>query len=654
MFGVQKHNRAYVWNGRNRMRKYDGENWNFAGIDKDDLSGVGVAVGSAGNLSGTYYYYITAANNNHPIQGQFTVESLPSAIIGPVSPAAQQVDISSIPASSGDSQVTHWHIYRNKNGFYDTNTQDETQDFWFVASVAVGTTTYTDDTQDDSLSTQSISFKTEIPPCCKYGDEYGNRLFQFGFDPYTTGTATVNATPTRIDFSGATLTDGFLGCYFQKDGDEKRYEITEVNAGSNYITLGESFSGALSSANYSIYNDRSRVFFSEFNDYDAWGYEGLLQRNALDVGGPGRNRIVRAGKAFDGKLYIFTLDECFIITGNDPDNAAIRITPDPVFSGYSAGCVGGKAIWRDDDGLYYLSVNGPARIRSGSAPELIGERLGWDWLDDLQADELEQACVGSDGRKVYFSVPLSGDTENSVTYVYDKLSGAWWKDKYYHPSFYFLDKDSNGKPALFYTQANYIYQIDTGTDDLGGVPSFTYTSGTATGGSSTTLVDKGADFPTTGSTLKESYVHVYTAAGALRGHGRISSNNGTQLTFAWQGSDGAQGSVVSGDTYTIGGVHWDWTSRTYITGDMDAVQDDIHINFDLQGESTPSTLYKYDIPDETEESLPTSITVNEAKKKIPVDVRGMSYQYRIECRDPGNKIAIRDISLGSEGEGSHT
>lgn len=71
-------------------------------------------------------------------------------------------------------------------------------------------------------------------------------------------------------------------------------------------------------------------------------------------------------------------------------------------------------------------------------------------------------------------------------------------------------------------------------------------SGTATGGSTTTLTDSGASFGGTNAQVGNKLT-VVTAAGALRfGNVAITASTGTQLTFAAQGT-----AAVSGDSYFV-------------------------------------------------------------------------------------------------------
>ena len=636
--GKQRHNRLYVWTGRDRMRKYDGENWRNAGIANSGSSGASLAANGTG-LYGTYYYYIVPANQKHFLRSGRVVCGGPYTRLGPITLQNQGVRISSIPGSfSADAQVTHFRIYRNKNGFTDTNIADEEQDFFYVGSVAVGTTTYDDTTADDALDTEIINFRTEIPPTFEMGEVFGERLFGAGFDPLTTGTATVNASTTLIDFSGVTIPDGVVGCFFQVDGDDARYTITARNS-STQITLSTAFVGALSGGTYSIYRDPSVLYLSEWDDFDAWGNRGEGFRNRLLIGGPMSTERIRAMKALDRSLYVFTETKIYRVWGQGPDQTAIKI--ELFFDGI--GCVGPRAIWSVDNTIYFLSLRGPMAFTGTSAPVAIGEKLGVGWIDGLNADQLKIAAVGSDGRKVWFAVPEGSNTENSLAYVYDRLTDTWWQENHTHPMCYWLDRDSDGKPALFYGQGEFVVQTEYGATD--GSPGGTV-SGTSTSDTTTTLTDSGASFYTTGAGLKERYVHIFhPTTKALVGSRRISSNTSTALTWLSTGAGGGTLTIPDGSTYKIAPVYWYWRSKTFLDPVKVQRPMDLHITYDLQGESPTSSVLLTHYVDDVARSNLYENEIDKVEKKYPINCRGHAYAVKLECRDGGNDVAIRSLAL---------
>ena len=101
-----------------------------------------VATGSAGVLTGNYYYritYVTALGETRA----GTVSAL-------VAPSSQQVNLTAIPVST-NPDVTSKNIYRTATGGVTGGP------FYLVANISAATTTYTDNTADGSLGTADVT-----------------------------------------------------------------------------------------------------------------------------------------------------------------------------------------------------------------------------------------------------------------------------------------------------------------------------------------------------------------------------------------------------------------------------------------------------------------------------------------------------------------
>lgn len=591
---------------------------------------------SGSGLSGTYRYFVAPVNKNKPLpDGQYVMGN-PSIISNEITITNTGVSVSGIPATHPDSQVTHWALFRNQTGNYDSFADDDTQDFWLVDYVAIGTTTYADTKKDEDLPPIAVQFGNRIPPTFQVGKVFGGRLFGFGYQPITAGTATVNANTVLIDLSTALPEDGVVGAIFRKDGDSAAYEILE-QVNTTQIALDRPFSGTLSASAYSIGFNNAFVPFSEPYSFEAFGLDG--SPNGLAIGRQGAADPVVAGETLNGYLYAFTKNNIYRIYGKGVSRTDVKAMPDPVVEGL--GAVGPDAVWREDRSIFFLSFKGPAMFNGENVVPLWG-KWGRNWLDDLAADQLSIAAVGSDGRKVYFAVPETGQTENTLVWVYDLETQTWWKEQYIHPRFYFRDKNSSGQDALFYAQGRFIVENDLGTND--GVPSGTTTATVTTGTSTTSITCSAATFYTTGSGLAERYIHVYRS-GVLVGRRRLSSNTATTLTWSASGAGGGNLTVAAGDIVYVGPVFWYWqTAGTAIPG---AMKRDLeaHIGFELQGEATASTLVKTDVVNGSAVTGTQSFTVDRNMVTLPINHRAKEYAMKIESRLPGADIAIRDISF---------
>lgn len=119
--------------GINPVATFDG-NISLGGISSPSASTV--AVGAAGSLTGTYYYWITYVNSN----GETGMGTRSSA----VNPSSQKVVLTNIPISSSASVVAR-NIYRTTANVLGDS-------YYYVATIPDNTTTtYTDNTTDGNL-----------------------------------------------------------------------------------------------------------------------------------------------------------------------------------------------------------------------------------------------------------------------------------------------------------------------------------------------------------------------------------------------------------------------------------------------------------------------------------------------------------------------
>jgi len=203
MVGKQYKNRVYCADGRTLPYKYDGVAWTNMGIKKanypDNIILTTVVTANAsysaagtGQLNGLYVWVLVPVSNKYTTPLGFNIAGIPSYLSTPLTLNAQGADISGIPATHPDSQVTGWELYRNQAGAWQTG-DDAGQDYKMVAYIPIGTTTFTDNVDDSLLVGQnSVRFNQNFPPAFNCIELYGERLFGAGFDPITTGTATLN------------------------------------------------------------------------------------------------------------------------------------------------------------------------------------------------------------------------------------------------------------------------------------------------------------------------------------------------------------------------------------------------------------------------------------------------------------------------------
>lgn len=700
--GVQYLQLGYAWNGRNRPRKYDRVAWKNMGIARVPFIPQ-VAAGTGTSLIGDYRYYAVPVNENQVNKNGVVIAGNPSYVSAEIKLNAQGCTISGIPSSHPDSQVTHWYIYRNKAGTYDTDASDTSLDFFYVNKVAIGSTSVTDDLADDLLKdAERIRFNQNIPPTCKYGVLYGDRLFQMGFDAITTPTATVvsktitNKTKTAgvclmasashgytagqwvtinigdFRFDGpayilstnvndftyhrpgddvastvvasgnaqtvtlsSAVPDGVVGCLFQKAGESTVYTIYGNNSTTS-ITLDRGFSGTLSGSAMRIFRNEYEIPFSEFNDVEAWGLDGELSRNYLELSGKEKPT---GCAVWNGKLLIFTPLNIYTVDGKSPDNFGLRISPEPVWKGF--GAVGQDSICVDGEYVYAVSPQqGPYRIGPGGQIETFGDKLLTDWLDSLT--EAEQGLINmySNGRCIWLNYPESGNTETSKTFRYDFATQGWWEERPTYARFGLRDDGDGGvQGAAFYVAAKEIYQADYGTTDGG-----TEYSGAVTTGGTTSFADSGAAFSTSGAGLANLVVRFYDGTtGQYKGMRRISTNAATTVSWASSGAGGGTLTVNINDRYEIGTIAWYWRTRTMaLPGHAEHVQE---LLLGAKELNTSKSLRVQNYVDGTSRGNNDAVTTSLLEVKQRVNHRCQNYYAVVESR---NGAALRHITLSGD------
>lgn len=638
--------RTYCCNGVNRPQCYDGVGWYYSGIENDPSLVAGTLPLTGTGITGTFHYYVVPANENKvDLSGKY-VTGIP-VYWGSASPANQTVTVTGIPATHIDPQVTHFHIYRNRNGYLDTGILDSQQPdaFFYVGHVAVGTTTYADTTADTALVDEDrIDFTRFAPPAYKFATVYAHRVFAAGMYERTAGTVTVNTNAVLIDLAGSTWPDGVLGGWFQKDAQAKKYRISR-RVSTTQILLEEAFVGALSGANYAISRENHAIWYSKYMDAEGWGINGEENRYYLEM--PEKQEVT-ALIPYRGRLLAFGIDRCHEIqAAEDYDPDAVSISQEPLWKGL--GAVGADAVVAADGYVYFLSMRGLARWDGEGQPELL-DGLGTDWLDALAPAQLALCALSQDpyNGEIVIAAPAASQTENCLEYSYDPKTGGFWPDSYTHPDTFQQGRAANGKPCLFYNQGAYLVQRSVGTSDM--VPSGTVTGVTTSQASTVTATDSTASFYSTGNGLAECYVHFFHPTTHTHiGSRRLSSNTGTILTWSSTGAGGGTLTVAAGSRYFIGPAWWYW--KTPVLSASPNAHESLLAHVGVEpGESTERYLYLTETRDGTDKAAKRLIA-NKPFEQVPTLQAGHTMQLKLESRETNSIVSVRDLVLDREVRG---
>lgn len=143
---IQYRDKVFGCNGSNSNWKYDGTNAIVMGVAVPDAPAV--ATGAGDGLDGAYYYKVSWMVDSYE-EGDASVAS------DVINPSEQAVTVTK-PTSTAEGDITHWIIYR---------TEASGSIYYKLATVAVGTGTYTDTTADASLDTGTTApTDNNVPP----------------------------------------------------------------------------------------------------------------------------------------------------------------------------------------------------------------------------------------------------------------------------------------------------------------------------------------------------------------------------------------------------------------------------------------------------------------------------------------------------------
>jgi len=392
----------------------------------------------------------------------------------------------------------------------------------------------------------------------------------------------------KISFSGVTLPDGVQGAIFQKQGEGTVYRILGYNSTTG-LALDRPFSGTLSGASFRIFRNPWEIYYTEYGDVFAAGFDGEQSRNILQI--PGKEEL-RGLIPWNGQQMVFTAQNIYAISGKGPNSETdVRITPDPAYAGY--GAVGGDAVWTEGEELYFVTTQGLYVLRPGRGPEPVGERLGTDWLDSLDASEQELICLYSNGKKLWVNYPESGNSQNSKAFRYERTLDQWYPEEGPFAKFGFrYDGDGGIQGQAFYVVGRDVWQPDYGAID--GPAGY---SGVLTGATSLSATNSGASFATSGGGLENVLARFYRTAAngveTLLGTRLITSNSGTSVSWAASGAGGGTLALQAGDRYEIGNIPWSWKTKDFEQSGHETKVRRLVVGVRTKGSSTYVRMQKY-------------------------------------------------------------
>ncbi len=463
---------------------------------------------------------------------------------------------------SPDSRATHWIVERTTQGgrvFYPVNLTSSTPH-----GTAIATTTFEDEVSDSTLRQREelpvtqgrlAVLHNKVLSNGPYLHAFGGRVHEVAIGVTDTDATVTSSAGFNANMVGQDLT-------VVEDGVAKTYKILTFTNSSS-IELAEAYSGTTGSKTGRITGPRDFEAWSEVNQAEYWGsqnYDGTLS-NSTRIGDDGEP--LTAGVALGLGLGVLFAKPTRLYLHRYSQS------PNPPWLGGDGqiiplasrrGAFGDRSMYVVDGIAYGMDQFGVWRLTPPSEPVEIGGPIKLDWkvLNQNQADNFH---IGYDPaeRWIYFFVVRIGETYPKLAYIFDLERGEWVGTREWDlgVTCTCILPDLNGvlRMVLYHEKptggAAYAWFNGIG-HSMGLAPNVTAT-GSVTGGTSTTITNSGASFPTSGEALKGIPVTLVRAADASEETQTIISNTGTTLTTtAFTGTAPTAGPPA--DTYVIGPV----------------------------------------------------------------------------------------------------
>lgn len=190
--------------------------------------------------------------------------------------------------------------------------------------------------------------------------------------------------------------------------------VAGAPAGINYVTMfADRLFGAvaneLKASAYRVGTDWTTVTVPE-DPTDSW-YTFIETADGETING------IQAGLNL---LTITKPSAIFHLYGYDPTDYQVRLkTPD-------YGAFNNKCMVPLNGKLYMIDPNAISNYEGGVLPDKRFSEPVQEYVDDINQTGKLTSCVGSDGLKLYVSIPVTSTTNPDTILVYDPKYGTWF------------------------------------------------------------------------------------------------------------------------------------------------------------------------------------------------------------------------------------
>jgi hypothetical protein len=436
-----------------------------------------------------------------------------------------------------------------------------------VATItAGGATTYSDTVQDSTLQNnaianpdlamrildqydQLVANRFGVPPDFKpFVCNFQDRTFYAGALSYTTGTVATNGT-TTITGTGTAWLSTFAGRYIWIEGETKPLLISSASATS--ITTSTAAATTASGKRYTIEPDRSEfvtLYYSEVDESESVP----SSQNVVTIQQSTGDEDEITGLAPSGAYLLVTMQRhLYKLSFYAQPKVDVSVT-----KAADRGCVNNRCWVEFEGATYLMDQQGIYRYAGGVEP-----------LSEPIQDLFRDGTIDWSVSKWFFASkdPIQQVIRFHVNFVCDSATRPKrWLEYNVRTQQWVtgsavselgascLTSISGRTRVLMGGENDNIYLFGEGYSDH----VTTATRGTATGGSTTTIVDSTASFT---SSMVDAPVSIISGDGK-RQTSRVTAVTGTQLTIA-----AVSTAVAAGAVYIVGGIPWSWKTGLFRT-----------------------------------------------------------------------------------------
>jgi len=183
----------------------------------------------------------------------------------------------------------------------------------------------------------------------------------------------------------------------------------------------------------------STVWFSEVGEPEAVQPENNFEVRTND------GDQVTGMKAFTSNLMIFKTNSYHQLSGQDPNNFALRQISDQY------GCLNHRATAIYDDYLVFLDRKGIIRF-NGANQDTISTKIQSVFERMNVSVAKDTACMVHDKKRnqILTAIPVDGSAYNNLTVVYDYLMDAWTTYEGFNPSLFLVAQGNLSTRSVFY------------------------------------------------------------------------------------------------------------------------------------------------------------------------------------------------------------